>query len=172
MKIRPATEADVPAITVIYNEAIRGSTATFDTDDKSIDDRRAWFASHGPRHPVIVAEHEGRVRGWACLNPWSDRKAYDATCENSVYVAEASRGSGLGRALLAELISLARRHEMHTIIARIAAGNPASERLHEAAGFTQVGSMREVGRKFGRMIDVHIYQLMLGQASTRISNPP
>jgi phosphinothricin acetyltransferase len=110
---------------------------------------------------VIVAELEGRVRGWASLSAWSERAAYDATCENSVYVAENSRGSGIGRALLSELVSLARGLEMHTIIARIAAGNPASERLHEVAGFAHVGTMREVGRKFGRLIDVHIYQLVL-----------
>jgi phosphinothricin acetyltransferase len=172
MKIRPATEADVPAITVIYNEAVRGTTATFDTEDKSIEDRRAWLAAHSGRYPVIVAELEGRVRGWACLSAWSDRAAYSATCENSVYVAENSRGSGIGRALLSELISLARGLEIHTIIARIASGNPASERLHEVAGFAQIGTMREVGRKFGRLIDVHVYQLMLGQAFTSTSNPP
>jgi L-amino acid N-acyltransferase len=161
VRIRAATEGDVPAITVIYNEAVRNSTATFDTDVKSIDDRRAWFAAHGPRHPLIVAELQGRVAGWACLTAWSERRAYDGTCENSVYIAETARGRGAGRALLAELIKLAREHEFHTIIARIADGNPVSERLHAAAGFTKVGTLREVGRKFGKLIDVHVYQLVL-----------
>jgi L-amino acid N-acyltransferase len=161
VRIRAATEADIPAITVIYNEAVRNSTATFDTEDKSIDDRRAWFAAHGPRHPVIVAELQDRVAGWARLSAWSDRRAYEGTCENSVYVAESARGKGAGRALLAELIKLARTQEFHTIIARIADGNPVSERLHTSAGFMKAGTMREVGRKFGKLIDVHVYQLML-----------
>lgn len=161
MEVRPATENDLPAIAAIYNEAIAATTATFDTEPKSLADRAAWFKTHGERHPVIVAVKDGKVAGWGGLSTWSDRCAYDATAENSVYVAADERGNGVGRVVLAELVRLARRLEMHTIIARIADGNPASERLHTAAGFTKVGTMREVGRKFGKLIDVHMYQLML-----------
>jgi len=161
MNIRPATPSDIPAITAIYNEAIASTTATFDTEHKSLDDRRDWMAEHDQRHPVIVAEVDGRVIGWAALAPWSDRCAYADTAENSVYVAADARGRGAGRALLAELIALARLNGLHTIIARIAHGNPASERLHVSAGFQHIGTMKEVGRKFGQLIGVHMYQLML-----------
>lgn len=161
VSLRPATQADLAAITAIYNEAIRNTTATFDTEEKSLDDRRVWLAGHGPRHPVIVAEQAGAVAGWGCLSPWSDRRAYADTCENSVYVGVSSRGRGVGAALLAELLRLARQNGMHTVIARIADGNPASEKLHRSAGFERVGVMREVGRKFGRRIGVQIWQRML-----------
>lgn len=159
--MRPATQADLPAITAIYNDAIRTTTATFDTEEKTLEDRRAWLATRDTRHPVIVAQLGGEVVGWGSLSAWSDRCAYAGTCENSVYVAATARGNGVGKALLAELVNIARKAGMHTIIARVAAGNPASERLHEAAGFVRIGVMREVGRKFGKLIDVAMYQLML-----------
>lgn len=161
LALRTATEADLAAITAIYNDAIRNTTATFDTEEKTIENRRAWLAAHDDKHPVIVAVLNGAVVGWGSLSAWSDRRAYAATCENSVYVAANARGRGVGKALLAELIGRARQAGMHTIIARVAAGNPASDRLHEAAGFARIGVMREVGRKFGRLIDVHMFQLML-----------
>lgn len=161
LSLRTATDADVGAITAIYNDAIRDTTATFDTEEKTIENRRAWLATHDDKHPVIVAVENGAVVGWGSLSPWSDRCAYAATCENSVYVAADARGRGVGKALLAELVRRARQAGMHTIIARVAAGNPASDRLHGAAGFTRIGVMREVGRKFGRLIDVHMFQLML-----------
>jgi len=159
--MRPATQADLPVITAIYNDAIRTTTATFDTEEKTLEDRRAWLATRDTRHPVIVAQLGGEVVGWGSLSAWSDRCAYAGTCENSVYVAATARGNGVGKALLAELVNIARKAGMHTIIARVAAGNPASERLHEAAGFVRIGVMREVGRKFGRLLDVTMYQLML-----------
>lgn len=161
METRRATSLDLPAIAAIYNDAIRTTTATFDTEEKTLDDRRAWLATHDAKHPVIVAQVGSEVVGWGSLSAWSDRCAYAATCENSVYVAAAARGKGVGKALLAELVNIARKAGMHTIIARVAAGNPASERLHEGAGFVRIGVMREVGRKFGRLLDVTMYQLML-----------
>lgn len=161
LALRTANDTDVGAIAAIYNDAIRSTTATFDTEEKSVENRRQWLAGHNDKHPVIVAVENGAVVGWGSLSPWSDRCAYDATCENSVYVAANARGKGAGRALLAELIRRARQQGMHTILARVADGNPASERLHEGAGFQRIGTMREVGRKFGRLIDVHMYQLML-----------
>jgi len=160
-RIRAAIPEDVPAIAAIYNHAVAQSTATFDTQEKSAPEMQQWFESHGKRHPVLVAETEGSVRGWAALSPWSDRAAYADTAENSVYVHESARGRGIGKALLAALIEAARKQVLHSIIARVAEGNPASDSLHLAAGFTPVGTMREVGRKFGKWIDVRIYQLML-----------
>lgn len=159
--LRTAVPADLPAIAAIYSHAIANTTATFDTREKSAVDMEEWMFEHGQRHPVLVAEQAGQVVGWACLSPWSDRCAYADTAENSVYVAEFARGRGVGKALLAELIQRARQSHLHTIIARLADGNPASERLHESAGFKRIGTMSQVGRKFGKMIDVHMYQLMV-----------
>lgn len=161
-KLRAATAADLPAITAIYNEAVRNTTATFDTVEKTVEDRRAWLDTHDSRYPVIVAELGGTIAGWGSLSRWSDRAAYDGTCENSVYVDASSRGKQIGAALLRELLAIARLQGLHTVIARIADGNPASLRLHERAGFARIGTMRQVGRKFGKLIDVHMYQFIIG----------
>ena len=161
ISVRSATLGDLPAITDIYNEAILTTTATFDTETKTLEQQRAWFAEHSERYPIVVAEVEGEVRGWASVSPWSDRCAYSFTAEESVYVAEHARGKGIGRLLLAAAIELACGAGLHTLIARIADGNPASFRLHESLGFEKVGIMREVGRKFGKLLDVHILQIML-----------
>jgi len=158
--IRPAVPADVPAITAIYNDAILTTTATFDTTPKSIEEQEAWFARHGGRHPVLGAESDGVVVGWASLTEWSDRCAYADTAEVSVYVRADRRGQGIGRRLMEALVDAGRRAGLHTLIARIADGNAASVRLHEALGFEHIGVMREVGRKFGRLLDVHMMQLV------------
>jgi phosphinothricin acetyltransferase len=161
LTIRPAAPGDVPAITAIYNEAILTTTATFDTEPKSVEERAAWLASHDARHPVLVAIVDHRVVGWACLTRWSDRPAYDATAETSFYVESASRGRGIGRALKEAIITEARRLGFHTLIARVAEGSDASRHLNERCGFTYVGTLRQVGRKFGRWLDVDVMQLLL-----------
>jgi len=159
--IRRATVKDVRSITEIYNEAVLTTTATFDTETRSVADRRAWFDSHDERHPVLVAEIDGRVAGFSSLTRWSDRKAYDDTAETSFYVASAYRGRGVGRRLKGAIIDEARRLKYHTLIARVAQESVESLHLNEVFGFVHVGTLKEVGFKFGKRLDVHILQLML-----------
>lgn len=161
ISIRPAHADDVPAITAIYNEAIRTTTATFDTEEKTVEERLTWLNSHDERHPVLVAIVCGQVAGWASLTRWSDRLAYADTAETSFYVASAYRGKGIGRRLKETQISEAKRLGFHTLIARVAQGSDASLHLNVSVGFKRVGTLNEVGRKFGRLLDVHILQLML-----------
>jgi L-amino acid N-acyltransferase YncA len=161
VRVRPATPSDIAAITEIYNDAVRTTTGTFDTEPRTIEDRTGWFRAHDARQPVFVAERGDRVLGWGAVSAWSDRRAYDGTGEVSVYVETPSRGQGIGRALLETLVQSARTLRYHTLLARVSDGNDSSLRLHAAAGFTPVGVMREVGVKFGRRLDVHLLQRML-----------
>jgi L-amino acid N-acyltransferase YncA len=161
VRIRRAESSDVPAITEIYNEAIVETTATFDIEPKTLTDRNDWLQAHNERHPVVVAEVDGKVVGWAALTPWSDRAAYDDTAETAFYVHSSFRDRGIGRRLNSEIVDLAKRLGFHTLIARMTEDSAASIHLNEAAGFVHIGTMREVGRKFGRLLDVHMMQKML-----------
>ena len=159
--IRPALPADLGAISDIYNDAVLTTTATFDTEPKSGAEQQAWFESHGGRFAVLVAERDGVVAGWTSLSRWSDSPAYDDTAETSVYVGREYRGRGIGRMLEQAIIDHARKFRFHTLIARIAGESTESLRLHESLGFVRAGTMKEVGRKFGRLLDVHVLQKML-----------
>jgi phosphinothricin acetyltransferase len=111
---------------------------------------------------VLVAEEDADdVVGFASLSPYKDRPAYSTTVEDSVYVRRDQQGKGVGRLLLAELVSVATRHGFHAVMARIVGGHEASIRLHAGLGFERVGTEREVGRKFGRWLDVDIMQRLL-----------
>ncbi|MBN2239052.1 MAG: N-acetyltransferase [Dehalococcoidales bacterium] len=158
MLIRPATIEDIAAITDIYNEAILTTDATFDIEPKTIEQQTTWFYHHGSRNPVLVAEKGSMIIGWASLSKWSDRAAYDDTVELSVYVGSAFRGQGIGRRLMEEILEKCRDIGLHTVLSRIVAGNKESLHLHAALGFETVGIMREVGKKNGRLLDVHILQ--------------
>lgn len=161
VSIRRAELDDLPAITEIYNEAILTTTATFDTEPKTVDERLPWFHSHDERHPVIVAVSEGQIVGWASISKWSDRAAYDDTAETSFYVKSEFRGRGIGRQLKEAIIAEAHCLRFHSLIARVAEGSDASLHLNESCGFVRVGTLREVGRKFGRLLDVHVLQKIL-----------
>lgn len=158
LTIRPATLDDIPAITDIYNEAVLTTTASFDTEPRTEARQQIWFEEHDNRHPILVAEIEGRVVGWASLSRWSDRLAYADTAEISLYVQSQFRGRGFGKQLMTEIVKAGREADLHTLIARIAGENEVSVYLHESVGFGLVGVMREVGRKFDRLIDVHLMQ--------------
>jgi phosphinothricin acetyltransferase len=156
--IRPAGEVDVPAITEIYNEAVVNTTATFDTEPKTLEDRLQWLRGHDAKHPVLVAESGGTVTGWASLTKWSDRCAYETTSEVSVYVHKDFRGRGLGKQLLGALVEAGEKAGAHYLLARITEGNARSIHLHELFGFTVVGVMHEVGFKFGKFRDVTLME--------------
>lgn len=161
VNIRRAELADLDAITEIYNEAIRKTTATFDIKAKTREQQGRWFEAHGPRYPVIVAEMDERVVGWACLTPWSHREGYHNTAETSFYVKEERRGQGVGRRLKQAIIEEAHQIGHHALIALVAEGSEESLHLNESHGFVLVGTLKEVGRKFGRFLNVHIMQKIL-----------
>jgi phosphinothricin acetyltransferase len=164
--LRHACPDDAAALAGLYNEAIRTTTATFDTEEKSPEDRLRWLEEHDERHPVFIAEMEGEVAGFASLTKWSDRCAYSGTVESSFYVAGRFRGQGIGRILKQKVVEEARSLGYHTLLARVAEGSEASMHLNISFGFRHVGTMKEVGYKFGRWLDVHILQLMLDGDNT------
>jgi phosphinothricin acetyltransferase len=156
--IRQAKSDDLGAITDIYNEAILKTVATFDTQPKTSEEQTEWFAGHGPKYPIIVAENDGLVVGWASLSGWSDRCAYSDTAEISFYVSEEHQGKGVGKRLLKAIVTEGQKAGLHTVIARIADGSEASIHLHECVGFEHIGTLKEVGRKFGKLLDVYLMQ--------------
>lgn len=161
VQIRHADVTDVAAITEIYNEAILTTTATFDTEPKTVEERTRWFELHDAKHPILVAIVAGKVVGWASLSKWSERPAYNGTAETSFYVKSEFRGQGVGRKLKESTVSEARRLQLHTLIARVAQDSLESLHLNESVGFIHVGTLKEVGRKFNRLLDVHILQMIL-----------
>ncbi len=152
--IRPATSADLDAINRIYNYFVLHSTCTYAEEPESPEQRRQWFAAHGPKHPVTVAQIGQEVVGWGALSPFHPRSAYRHSVEDSLYVDLAHQRRGIGRALLADLLQRARSLEHHVVIALIDAQQAHSIRLHAQQGFVEVGRLHEVGFKFGRWLDV------------------
>jgi phosphinothricin acetyltransferase len=168
--IRKAQLKDLRAITDIYNEAILTTDATFDTGQKSLAEQKAWFDDHGPRNPVLVAVVDGKVCGWASLSKWSTRCAYEDTVEISVYVGQEYRGCGIGKKLMQEVLAAGDKTGLHAVISRITSGNTVSIRLHEQLGFEHIGVMKEVGKKFGRMLDVCMMQKIYHKVTNHIEN--
>lgn len=161
MEVRPATAADAEAIRRIYNAEVTGSTVTFDLVPRTAAEQRAWLGERSGGHVALVVAEGGEILGFGALSPYRDRPAYTTTVEDSVYVRHDHRGRGVGRRLLDALVDTARQHGFHTVLARVVGGHEASIGLHAAAGFTLVGTEREVGRKFGRWLDVVVMQLIV-----------
>jgi L-amino acid N-acyltransferase YncA len=158
VKLRSARREDLDSITEIYNEAIIKTVATFDIEPKTYEDQKKWFDDHGLKNPILVAELNGVIVGWASLSKWSDRCAYSDTAEISLYVREEFQGKGIGRHLIETIVKEGEKTGLHTIIARITEGNESSLHLHRSVGFTHIGIMKEVGEKFGKRCDVHLMQ--------------
>ncbi|WP_372343524.1 N-acetyltransferase family protein [Streptomyces sp. KL116D] len=160
--IRPAHAADLDAVLAIRNHAIEHGTALWTDTPQSRDEGAAWLAAHLARGSAYVAECAASVVGFGVYGPWKDYSGFRHTVENSVYVAEGQHGRGIGAALLGTLITSAEAAGLHVMIAGIESGNAASVRLHERHGFEHAGTVREVGTKFGRWLDLTLMRRQLG----------
>lgn len=162
--VRDATEADLLGILLIYNEVIRTSAAAYTEQEVTLEDRKAWFAQRrGQGYPVLVAEDpvDRSVLGFATFGDFRPWPGYRHTVEHSVYIRTDARGRKLGAALVEPLFGRAVALGKHVMVAGIDAANPASLRLHERLGFERVGTLREVGTKFGRWLDLVFMQRLL-----------
>jgi L-amino acid N-acyltransferase YncA len=166
VQIRLAERRDAAGIRAIYNHYVAESTALFDMVPRTLDEQVQWIDEHSGAHPAVVAVVRGEddadhVVGFGSLSPFRPRPAYSTTVENSVYVLGEHQGRGVGRLVLEDLLHLATLHGFHSVIARIAGDNEPSIALHASCGFEIVGTEREVGRKFGRWLDVVEMQRLL-----------
>lgn len=165
LKIRPAFEADLPAILEIYNDAVLNSTAIWIETTADLDNRRAWLVSRkAAGFPVLVAEggpEGGAVVGYGSFGEFRAYEGFRYTVEHSVYVTEEAQGRGVGKMLLKALIEEARGMGKRVMVGAIDASNYASLALHEHMGFEETGRMPGVGEKFGKRLDMVLVQLML-----------
>jgi phosphinothricin acetyltransferase len=160
--VRPATRDDADAIAAIYNEGIRGRGATFETRERTAADVARWFED--PRYPVLVAEHAGRVVGWAAASSYRPRDCYAGIAEYSIYVAAAHRGRGVGHALMPALLDACERAGFWKVLSRLFPENAASRALCARYGFREVGVYRRHGKVEGEWRDALIVERLLGDA--------
>jgi phosphinothricin acetyltransferase len=169
--IRASTPADIPHITRIYAEAVLHGTATFELvppDEAEMARRRAALVDGG--YPFLVADLSGEIAGYAYAASFRTRPAYAFTVENSIYVAPAWQGKGIGGALLNALIAECERRGFRQMIAVIGdSANEGSVALHLRAGFEMIGTVRAAGRKHGQWLDTPMMQRSLG---TGAHQPP
>ena len=160
-EVRPATEADLPAIKAIYDVEVHTGIATFATQPPGLDYWRERLVSTHPGDHVLVAVDGDDVVGYAYSGSYRPREAYAQTRETSVYLQSSARGGGLGRSLYDELLRLLRADGVRLVVAVIALPNDGSQGLHRACGFERVGVLHDVGRKFDRWIDTELWELRL-----------
>ncbi len=164
VRTRPVTMSDAEAIRQIYNIEVLDSTVTMDLVSRTLAAQHQWIEAHQGAHGAIVAVEDDpatgleSVLGYASISPYRSRPGYSTTVENSVYVSREHQSRGLGRLMLDNVLHLAEESGFHSCMARILAGHEASIRLHASRGFEVVGVEREVGRKFGRWIDITLMQ--------------
>lgn len=161
LQVRVARFADLPLIQDIHNQGIIDRVATLDTELRTMTNTQLWFERHGPRHPVLVAESGGSIAGWASLNTFNVRPAYQYVADLSIYMARPWRGKGLGARLLSPLIPLARELGYHKIVLSAFPTNTAGMRLYARQGFTTVGIYKEMGLLDGRWVDTVIMEQLL-----------
>jgi phosphinothricin acetyltransferase len=154
MNIRDATEADAETVHAIHAHHVLHGTASYDIEPpplEQIRDKIRWVLGEG--WPFLVAEHDRAVVGYAYATQFRDRAAYRFTAENSIYVHPGWMGRGVGKALMQDLLERCGQCGFRTVIAVIGGAEPASVRLHSAAGFREAGRLRAVGWKKERWLD-------------------
>lgn len=162
MIVRDATEADLPALRDIYNHALLHTTAIWNDDIVDVENRRAWFQSRAAQgYPILVAQGDDRVEGYASFGDFRVQDGFRATVENSIYVTPDAQGRGVARALMAALIERARACAKHVMIAAVHDENIASMRLHQGLGFRSAGVLHQTGQKFGHWVNLAFLELRL-----------
>ena len=162
MRIRPAQPADLQALLAIYNDAVVHTTASWDLLPWTAVQHAEWYATKAEhRHPILVADADGEIVGYAAYGPFREKAGYAATMEHSVYVRTDRQGKGIGRALMVAIIEAARANGVHALIGGLSSDNDVSMALHHSFGFVEVGRLPEVGRKFDRWLDLVMLQLIL-----------
>lgn len=172
--LRPATRADLPAITEIYAHAVNDGTASYELTAPSLHDMTERFAAlESGGYPYIAAEEDGRILGYAYAGPFRPRPAYRFIVEDSIYITPHAQGRGLGRLLLAELIARSTEAGFRQMIAVIGDGRPdsGSVKLHEAMGFRHSGRLDGSGFKHGRWLDTVFMQLAMNGGNTLPPDP-
>jgi phosphinothricin acetyltransferase len=165
--IRHAQAADLGAILDIFNDAISKTTSVYYYEPHTIADRLSWYEKKiSDGFPVLVFEEKDQVIGFATFGPFRDRPAYKYTVEHSVYVHKDHRGKGVGTRLMIELIKVANERGYATMVAGIDSSNEVSRVMHENLGFTNCGTVKRVGYKFGKWLDVTFYQYELRGPTT------
>ena len=162
--IRPATERDLTEILRIHNAAIRDTTATWDEEPWTMEQRRNWWLhehAEDPWSPVLVAEADGAFAGFTYLSKMSEKSGWRFSREDTIYVDPPFHGRGLGRLMLTALLDLAKERGPRLIVASITSDNIASIALHQHLGFELMGTMKNAGYKFGRWLDTTYWQIDL-----------
>jgi len=160
--LRDATECDLLAILDIYNEVLLTTTAIYSEKPHTLEMRETWFRERKEAgFPVIVAEQDGVLAGFATYGHFRAWPCYRFTIEHSVYVHKDKRGQGISKILLGEIISIAKATGMHALIAGVDSENEVSLQLHLKFGFVQVAHFKEVGFKFNRWLDLIFLELIL-----------
>lgn len=160
-RIRDAIATDAACIAAIYNQGIVDRIATLEVEERTPEERVQWLATRGTRHPVLVAELDGKVVGWGSLNQFNPRKAYDFVADFSVYVERSWRGKGVGSALLLTLIDRARQLGYHKMVLSAFLWNAAGIALYERFGFRTIGTYKEQGLLDGKWVDTVIMEKIL-----------
>jgi phosphinothricin acetyltransferase len=160
--IRIARKEDVSKILEIVNYEILNSTVLYDYQERTYAYQLNWFEEkQHEKMPVIVAVHKNEVVGFGTYGSFRPREAYKFSVEHSIYIAQKARGLGTGRKLMVALISLAKAGGFHVMIGGVDAANEESIAFHKKFGFTETGTLKEVGYKFGRWLDLKFLQLVL-----------
>jgi phosphinothricin acetyltransferase len=162
--IRGGGPEDCAAIADIYNEGIAERRSTFETEPRSTAEVEEWLGSR--RHPLLLAERDGAVVGWARISPYSPRPCYASVGEGSVYVRASERGRGVGTALAVALLREAERADLHKVVGKLFADNQASRRLVARCGFREVGMHLRHGRVDGQWRDVIVVEALLREPAS------
>ena len=159
--IRKVTVADADSICSIYNHYVLNSVITFETEALSVEIMKTRIEDISRKYPWIIYEDHGKLLGYAYATRWKERQAYELTAECAIYVDKDQNGKGYGTMIYSELINQCRVSGLHLLLAGIALPNDASIALHERLGFVHTGTLSEVGKKFGRWVDVGYWVLNL-----------